>query len=255
MRLKDKVVIVTGASSSGPGIGIGRATAILFAKEGAKVIAVGRRSDALQDTITMIEKEDGQAIAMPADITNDAEIEDLIKTTISQYGTVDILFNNVGIDLGPSGLNITGEEWDTVMNTNLKSALTICKYVVPVMIKNSGGVIVNNSSLAAYYPGPGYAYCASKAGLNALTRSLASELGKYNIRVNCVAPGMIDTPMIQPIKNKTKRFRPEFIRERVPLGRLGKAEEVARTVLFLVSDDSSFVTGQTILVDGGRSIR
>jgi NAD(P)-dependent dehydrogenase (short-subunit alcohol dehydrogenase family) len=207
LRLKDKVAIVSGAGSIRPGMGNGKATAILFAREG------------------------GEARAMQADVTVEAEAKKVINATVAAYGKLDILFNNVGIGLGGSGLKVTEEEWDAVIDTNLKSILFMCKYAVPEMRKAGGGAIVNNASMAAFYGHRIYAYATSKAGVTALTRSMAVGLAKYNVRVNCVAPGFIATPMVQPIMGE-KRER--GIEERVPMRRHGKAEEIAYAVLVAV---------------------
>lgn len=252
MRLKDKVTIVTGAGSIRPGIGNGKATAILFAREGAKVVAVDRNLEAAEETVRIIENEGGEAIAVQADVTKESDARKLVETTISKYGKLDILFNNVGGAWGGTGLKVTEEEWDTVMDLNLKSVVLVCKYAVPEMIKNGGGAIVNNSSMAAYHAHGIYAYSASKAGVIALTRCLAVGLAKDNIRVNCVAPGLMDTPLVAPIMTE-KRIR--RVEERVPLKRHGKAEETAYTVLFLASPEASYITGQTIPIDGGLSVQ
>ncbi len=250
LRLKDKVAIVSGAGSIRPGMGNGKATAILFAREGAKVIAVDKNLKAAEETVKLIAGEGGEARAMQADVTVEAEAKKVIDATVAAYGKLDILFNNVGIGLGGSGLKVTEEEWDAVMDTNLKSMLFMCKYAVPEMRKVGGGAIVNNASMAAFYGHRIYAYATSKAGVTALTRSMAVGLAKYNVRVNCVAPGFIATPMVQPIMGE-KRER--GIEERVPMRRHGKAEEIAHAVLFLASDEASYITGQTICVDGGMS--
>lgn len=252
MRLKDKVAIVTGAGSIRPGIGNGKATAILFAREGAKVVAVDRNLEAAEETVRIIENEGGEAIAVQADVTKESDARKLVEATISKYGKLDILFNNVGGAWGGTGLKVTEEEWDTVMDLNLKSVVLVCKYAVPEMIKNGGGAIVNNSSMAAYHAHGIYAYSASKAGVIALTRCLAVGLAKDNIRVNCVAPGLMDTPLVAPIMTE-KRIR--RVEERVPLKRHGKAEETAYTVLFLASPEASYITGQTIPIDGGLSVQ
>jgi NAD(P)-dependent dehydrogenase (short-subunit alcohol dehydrogenase family) len=246
MRLKDKVAIVTGAGSIRRGMGNGKATAILFAREGAKVACVDRNLEAAEETVKMILSEGGEATAIKADVTQESDA----KATVSKYGKLDILFNNVGGAYGSTGLKVTVEDWDATMDLNLRSVMLVCKYAVPEMIRNGGGTIVNNASMAAYHSHAMYAYSASKAGVVALTRCLAGGLARHNIRVNCVAPGLMDTPMVAPIMNE-KRIR--LVQERVPLGRHGKAEETAFTVLFLASPEASYITGQTIPVDGGLS--
>ncbi len=249
MRLKDKVAIVTGAGSTSPVIGNGKAAAILFAREGAKVVATCRNIDSAKETVRMIKSAGGEAIAVKADVTKELDAKNLVEATIANYGKLDIVFNNVGISLGGIGLSVTEEEWDAVMDTNLKSILLVCKYAVPEMIKNGGGTIVNNASMAAYGSYPIYAYAVSKAGVIELTRCLAGGLARHNIRVNCVSPGFMDTSAAAHLQNEKRR---RTVEERVPLRRQGKAEETAQTVLFLASPESSFITGQTIVVDGGQ---
>lgn len=251
MRLKDKVAMVVGAGSVGHGMGNGKATALLFAREGAKVVAADRNLDAAEETVAMIKSEGGEAIAVEADVTRERDAQNLVETAIVEYGRLDVVFNNVGIALGGVGLAVKEEEWDAVMATNLKSILFVCKYAVPEMIKSGGGAIVNNASLAAYYSYPIYAYAVSKAAVIALTRCLAGTGARHNIRVNCVCPGLMDTPMTAAIQDERRR---RLVAERVPLRRQGKAEETAHAVLFLASSESSFITGQTILVDGGQII-
>lgn len=252
MRLKDKVAIVAGAGSARAGMGNGKATAILFAREGAKVVAADLNLNAARETVKIIEDEGGNAMAVKADVTSEPDAGNLIEAAVSGYGRLDILFNNVGIGAGGAGLRVTEDEWDNVIGTNLKSILFTCKHAVPEMKKIGGGTIINNASMAAYYSHPLYSYATSKAGVISLTRSLAVGLAKYGIRVNCVAPGFIDTPMVAPIMDE-KRIR--NVEQRVPLRRHGKAEEIAYTVLFLASSESSYITGQTIPVDGGLSAK
>jgi len=252
MRLKDKVAIVSGAGSVRPGMGNGKATAILFAREGVKVAAIDRNLDAAEETVSMIRNEGGEAIAVQADVLKEADAQKLVEATISRYGKLDILFNNVGGARESNGLEVSIEDWDFTIDLNLKSVLLVCKYAVPEMIKNGGGAIVNNSSMAAYHAHSIYAYSASKAGVIALTRCLAVGLARHNIRVNCVAPGLMDTPLVAPIMTE-ERIR--LVEERVPLKRHGKAEETAYTVLFLASPEASYITGQTIPVDGGLAVR
>ncbi len=251
MRFKDKVVLISGAGSIRAGMGNGKATAIAFAGEGAKVVAVDRNLDAAQETIRIIRENGGKGIALQADVAREEEARKVIESTITEYGMLNILFNNVGIGDSRAGLKVTETEWDLVMGVNLKSVLFMCKYAAPEMRKVGGGAIVNNASMAAFYGHPIFAYSASKAGVVALTRSLAVSLAKDNIRVNCVSPGFIDTPMVAPVMNER---RIKNIELRVPMKRHGKAEEIAGTVLFLASDDASYITGQTISVDGGMSI-
>ncbi|OGN89198.1 MAG: hypothetical protein A2Z74_02885 [Chloroflexi bacterium RBG_13_46_9] len=250
MRLKDKIAMVVGAGSIRPGIGNGKAAAILFAKEGAKVVAIDRNLAAAKETVDLITKAGGEAVAVQADVSKELEAKSAIDAAIVKYGRIDVIFNNVGIGSGGRGLTVTEKEWDTVMNVNLKSILFICKYAVPEMIKTGGGTIVNNASMAAYYSYPTYAYSVSKAGVIALTRCLAGGYAKNNIRVNCVAPGLMDTPMVSQIQTDSRKASVE----RIPIQRQGRAEETANTVLFLASDESSYITGQTIQVDGGQII-
>ena len=252
MKLEGKVTVVAGGGSRGPGMGNGRATALLFAREGAKVVAVDRNLNAAQETVAMIENEGGEAMAYQADVTKEADAKGLVEATISKYGKLDILFNNVGSAWGGVGLDISGDDWDGIMTLNLKSILLVCKYAVPRMIENGGGAIVNNASMAAFYAHPMYAYSTSKAGVVALTRCLAGTLAQHNIRVNCVAPGFMDTPMVASIMNDSRH---RSVESRVPLKRHGTGEETAATVLFLASSEASYITGQTICVDGGLSIR
>jgi NAD(P)-dependent dehydrogenase (short-subunit alcohol dehydrogenase family) len=250
MRLKDKIAIVVGAGSIRPGIGNGKATAILFAKEGAKVVCIDRNLEAAKETVGLIIKAGGESIAVQADVSKELEAKSAVDAAIAKYGRIDVIFNNVGIGSGGRGLTVTEKEWDTVMNVNLKSILFVCKYAVPEMIKGGGGTIVNNASMAAYYSYPTYAYAVSKAGVVALTRCLAGGYARNNIRVNCVAPGLMDTPMVSEIQTPSRKASVE----RIPIQRQGRAEETAQTVLFLASDESSYITGQTIQVDGGQII-
>ena len=252
MRLEGKVAIVVGAGSSGPGMGNGKATAILFAREGAKVVAVDRNLAAAEETVALIKDEGGEAVAVEADVTKESDAKKLVDAAISTYGRLDVLFNNVGSAWGGLALNVSAEDWDGIMALNLRSILLTCKYAVPRMIENGGGAIVNNASMAAFYAHPIFAYSVSKAGVVAFTRCLAAALAGQNIRVNCVAPGFMDTPMVASIMNED---RIRGVEARVPLKRHGTAEETAQTVLFLASSDASYITGQTIMVDGGLSIR
>jgi NAD(P)-dependent dehydrogenase (short-subunit alcohol dehydrogenase family) len=251
MRLKGKVAIVSGAGTIRPGIGNGRATALLFAKEGAKVACVDKNLSSAQETVDMIKTQGGEAVAVQADVTKERQARELVEKVVNIYGKLDILFNNVGVGFGSAGLKVSEEDWDAIMSTNLKGILFLSKYAIPEMAMCGGGAIVNNSSGASLVAHQIFAYATSKAGVNALTRCLAVSAAKYNVRVNCVAPGLIETPMVQPVMGEK---RDNVITSRVPMKRHGKPEEVAYAVLFLASDEASYITGQTLSVDGGVSV-
>ncbi|MBE4908968.1 glucose 1-dehydrogenase [Bacillus luteolus] len=246
MKLKNKVAIITGG-----GGGIGRATAYLFAKEGAEVVVSDVNEGSGQETVNRILEEGGRSSFFKANVADPTEVESLIAYTASNYGGVDILFNNAGI--GNSELKIEDlsiEEWDQVIDINLKGVFLGIKYVIPEMRKRGGGSIINTSSLLGFkgkkYMGP---YNASKGGVSLHTQNAALEYGKENIRVNAVAPGVIDTPIIDGWKNDERKW--PFISKANALGRIGSPDEVATAVLFLASSDASFITGSTIHVDGG----
>jgi len=251
MKLKDKVAIVVGAGSIRPGMGNGKATSILFAAEGAKVVAADLHLEAAEETVRLIRENGGDAIAVQVDCTKDTDAKRLVETAVAKYGRVDVLFNNVGIAEGAVGLNVSEADWDLVMGTNLKGILWVSKYTVEEMKKAGGGTIVNNASMAAYYSYPIYSYSVSKAGVIALTRCMAGGLARYNIRVNCVSPGLMETPMTFNIQRESRR---NTVATRVPMKRQGRAEETAKVVLFLACDDSSYITGQTLIIDGGQII-
>ncbi|MCX8158811.1 MAG: glucose 1-dehydrogenase [Candidatus Pacearchaeota archaeon] len=249
LRLKGKVAIITGGTS-----GIGLATAILFAKEGAKVVVASRDSDAGKIAIEQIKANNGDGIFVKTDVSNEDDVKILVAEALRKYKKLDILFNNAGIELQKPVVETSGEELSKVLDINLKGVFYGCKYAIPYMIRNGGGSIINNASSAGLVGFPNLAaYSASKGGVIALTKQIAIDYAKSKIRVNCICPGAIETPMIERFISKSPE--PEETRKSLnemhPLGRIGKAEEVANAVLFLASDESSFITGHILVVDGG----
>lgn len=251
-KLKEQVAIVTGGS-----VGIGRATARLFAREGAKVVIAARRSERVGSVAGEIAKEGGECLAVPTDVSKWPQVEHLVRTALDSYGRIDILLNNAGILPSPRPLAEMEEvEWDHVFAVNTKSIYYTVRAVWPVMVKQGGGVIVNTASVVAFRGTAGLAaYCATKAATVMLTKSLALEGASLGIRVNCVCPGFIDTPMnkwlgsLQPDQDIWLKD----MLDRIPLHRAGNPEEIARANLFLASADSSYMTGQSMILDGGVS--
>ena len=248
MRLANKVAIITGASS-----GIGRAAAYLFAKEGAKVVVVANINDAGgKETSANIKKNGGAAIFVHADVSKSEDVQNLVKVTMENFGKIDILFNNAGIGFLRTPVeNIDESRWDQVYNTDVKSVFLCVKYVVPEMRKTGGGVIINTGSMSAIRPRMYDApYGSAKSAVNQLTKALALELAP-TIRVNCINPGPILTGKIQEGPGM-KQFLKDI--DELPLKRAGTPEDVAFAALYLASDESAFVTGAAINVDGGRGI-
>jgi NAD(P)-dependent dehydrogenase (short-subunit alcohol dehydrogenase family) len=261
-RLHGKVAIVVGAGQTpGDTIGNGRATALLFAREGAQVLAVDRREDSAEETVAQIRSEGGEAVALAADASREADCEAMVRACLARFGRVDVLHNNVGIGDGDaSPAHVEEAAWDRILTVNLKSVVFACKHALPPMRAQRGGAIVNVSSIAAICATPLVAYRASKAGVNAYTQSLAIGNAKYGIRANAIMPGLIDTPMaIEGIARATGKAKDALRRERdaqVPLrGRMGSAWDVAHAALFLASDEAGFITGAVLPVDGGQSAR
>jgi len=261
-RLSGKIAIVVGAGQTpGDTIGNGRATAILFAREGATVVAVDRDAASAEETAAMIAAEGGVASAWRADATREVECRALMEHCVAAHGRIDVLHNNVGIGGGDAGpAHVDEDAWDHIMAVNLKSVVLPCKHVLPVMRGQRSGAIVNVSSIAAVCATPIVAYKASKAAVNAYTQSLAIGNAKHGIRANVVMPGLIDTPMaIEGISRALGIPKDELVRARdaqVPLGaKMGTAWDVAHAALFLASDEARFITGAVLPVDGGQSAR
>lgn len=261
-RLEGKVAIVVGAGSTpGDTMGNGRATAILFAREGAKVMLVDRRLDSAEETRKMIDAEGGDSFAFEADITRADDCGRMAEKCVETYGKIDILHNNVGIGEGGGPVDLSEEDWDKIVDTNLKSMFLTCKYVLPHMEKQGSGAIVNISSMAAirFAPYPMIAYSASKAGVNAFTRSVAMQYAHQGIRSNAIMPGLINTPMaIEGISVRLGIEKADLIRVRdaaVPMNHMGEAWDVAYAALFLASDEAKYITGVVIPVDGGLSCK
>jgi NAD(P)-dependent dehydrogenase (short-subunit alcohol dehydrogenase family) len=261
-KLAGKVALVTGAGSSGPGWGNGKATAALFAREGAIVIASDISLPAAEEAAAIIAGEGGSAIAVQCDVTSPESVEALVSLVVERHGRIDILHNNVGTLALGGPVEASLESWRRVLDVNLTSMFLTCKYVLPVMVAGGAGSIINVSSIIATTSvGPHYiSYSSSKAAVNQFTRSVAIQYADRNIRCNAIMPGLMRTPMVE--QTLGKGLSPEeleaMLRRRdatCPMGRMGDAWDVARAALFFASDDSSYVTGQALAVDGGVTLR
>ncbi len=248
LRLEGKVSIVTGAGSRGPGIGNGKATAILFAREGAKVLLVDRVPERVHETLELINGEGGEASVFSGDVTSIADCQAMVAAAVERYGRLDILHNNVGIESKGSVIDMDLKEWDTVMTVNLKSMVLTSRSAIPQMIAGDGGSVINISSIAGLRPRGNDAYSASKGGVIALTRAMALSHARDHVRVNCITPGPVFTPMV------AERITEE-IRERrrlgPPLQTEGTAWDIAWAAVYLASDQARWVTGIVLPVDGG----
>jgi 3-oxoacyl-[acyl-carrier protein] reductase len=241
--LSEKVAIVTGASR-----GIGRSIALALAAQGAKVVASARNADALENLVEEIKGQGGESIAVVGDVAVDTDAAGLIDQAVATYGQVDILVNNAGITRDGLLLRMKNEDWDAVLDTNLKGAFLCIRAAAKVMSKQRSGRIINISSVVGEMGNAGQAnYCASKAGLLGLTKSVARELARRNITVNAITPGFIVTDMTDDMTDKAR----EAMTEQIPLGRFGEVEDIANAVIFLASDQSSYVTGHVLGVNGG----
>lgn len=250
--LHNKVVVITGAAS-----GIGRETAILLSNKGASLVLCDVDKEKLFKASGMIEKQGGRAIPVVADVSNEKQVKQLIQETIREYGKLDIACNNAGVsgELATTA-DYSVKEWDRVMNINLRGQWLCMKYEIPAMLENGEGSIINVSSIlgtVGFANAP--AYTAAKHGLIGLTKTAALEYAAKGIRINAIAPAFIETPMLEKAGITTDEEMKESVIELHPMARLGRPEEVANAVLWLASDDSSFVTGHTLLVDGGYTVK
>jgi NAD(P)-dependent dehydrogenase (short-subunit alcohol dehydrogenase family) len=265
-KLDGRAAIVTGAGSIGPGWGNGKATAALFAREGARVLCADINADAAREIAGIIADEGGTAMAMTVDVTDRDQVNAMVARCRSEWGRIDILHNNVGI-VAPGGVvEQTEEDWDRVVAVNLKSMFLTCKATIPIMQQQGGGAIVNLSSISALrYMGVNYvSYPTTKAAISQFTKVTAAQYGPWNIRVNAILPGFNRTPMVeQSVVGMIRRSSDQDMtidkylawREaKIPLRRWGDAWDVAKAALFLASDDSGYVTGLELVVDGGASL-
>ncbi len=251
-RLENKVAIVTGAGSRAAGIGNGRAAALLFAREGAKVLVADNKTAAAEETLAAIKEEGGEAEVFTGDVTNAADCRAMVERAVSRWGRLDILDNNVGIEGPGSVVSTTEEYWDRVMTVNVKSMMLTGKYAVPAMAASGGGSIINISSISALRPRGLTAYSTSKGAVIALTRAMAIDHAKEGVRVNCIAPGPVYTPMVysggmtEEVRERRKRAS--------PLGIEGTGWDIGYAALFLASDEARYITGIVLVVDGGVTI-
>jgi len=251
-RLQDKVAIVTGAGSRGTGVGNGKAASLLFAREGARVCLVDNVLARAEETLAEIEKEGGEAFAISGDVSKDADCKHIVDACVMRFGKVDILHNNVGIDPGVvSVVDVDEKTWDEVMNVNVKSMMFMSKHAVPVMAQNGGGAILTISSISALRPRGLTPYTTSKQAVIGLTQAMAVDHAPQGIRVNCIAPGPVFTPMV------AEHMTPERRAQRAkasPLGTEGTAWDIGWAAVYLASDEARWVTGQVLVVDGGTTL-
>ena len=249
MRLKNKVALITGGTS-----GIGEATAILFGEEGAKVVITGRNEGRGRAVIGKIRERGSDAIFVSADVRRADQCRQAVNETLKAFGRLDILFNNAGVFYAHTALDCSEEEWDEQIDINLKGSFLMSKYALPAMIRQGCGVIINNSSGWGIVGGDAaVAYCASKGGVVLMTKAMAIDHGRQGIRVNCICPGDVDTPMLPEDARLRGLKWEDYLAgcNNRPMGRIGTAAEIAKAVLFLACDDSSFMTGTALVVDGG----
>ncbi|MGV6872575.1 SDR family NAD(P)-dependent oxidoreductase [Pseudochelatococcus sp. B33] len=260
-RLQDKVAVVMGAGCAGEGWGNGKATAVLFAREGARVVCIDHNLESAEATVDIIRAEGGKAVAMRADVTSAEHIDRVTKDVLSDFGHIDVLQNNVGIaDTVCATEAVSEASWDRVMDVNIKGIFLTCRRIMPEMARRRGGAVVNVSSLASIriIGVPMASYYASKAAVNQFTQAVAIEYATRGVRCNAVLPGLMNTPMIVDPYKYVYQDVDDMIARRdamVPTGKMGDAWDVAHASLFLASDDASYVTGVLLPVDGGMSCK
>ena len=249
-KLDGKVSIVTGGSS-----GIGRGTALLFAEEGSKVVVADVNVEGGEETVSLIGGSGGDAIFVPTDVSRSSQVRNMVDRTVDRYGKLDLLINVAGRQVEtPPLVDVTEEEWDLVIDINVKGVFLACKYSIPHMLEQGGGAIVNvASSVVLRGASFSFPYAISKAGVVQLTKTTSNEYASQGIRSNCVVPGLIDTPGSQAVEGAAGTF--DEIVSCIPLGRAGQPEDVARLILYLASDDSDFVSGSAYVIDGGVDVR
>jgi NAD(P)-dependent dehydrogenase (short-subunit alcohol dehydrogenase family) len=261
-RLQDKIAIISGAGSVGPGWGNGRATAVIFAREGATVFLVDRESESLEVTAKQVREEGGAAITHLADVTDDDSVAALVTSCVKQTGRVDILVNNVGGSRAGGAVELSLQDWQSQLDVNLTSAFLACKHVIPALKANGGGAIVNTASASGlrWTGAAQVGYAAAKAGLIHLSRVTAVQYAPDHIRVNTVVPGQLHTPMVE-VRLAGQRAGGDVEKllaqrqARIPLGFMGDGRDTAYAALFLASEEARFVTGTEIVVDGGMTAR
>ncbi len=250
MKLKDKVALTTGGS-----LGLGKATALIFAKEGAKVVVADINESSAKKTVEEIEAKGGEAISFQVDVTNESQVKQMAQTAKDKFGKLDILYNNAGMQNIGTVADVSEEDWDKVFDVNVKSVLFCSKHAIPLMIENGGGSILNVGSVSGVVGVPRLAaYCAAKGAVIALARNMALDLAPHKIRVNCINPGTTLTPLIQDLlKTDDTEAKKQARLSKYPIGRFGHPEEIAAAALFLASDEASFSTGSALHVDGGMT--
>ncbi|HEX2500317.1 MAG TPA: SDR family NAD(P)-dependent oxidoreductase [Methylomirabilota bacterium] len=246
-RLRGKVAIVTGAGSRGPGLGNGKAAAILFAREGARVLCVDQALPRAEETVGLIRAEGGEAVGLAADVTRADNCRAMVEAAVARWGGVDVLHNNVGIESRTDLLETTEEDWDQVLEVDLKSVFLATRAAVPAIIARGGGSVICVSSVAGHRGHGRTAYAAAKAGIEGFVRTVAVQLGPRGVRVNAIAPGFVWTPMVEGLGPEARERR----RKASPLGTEGTGWDVGWGAVYLASDESRWMTGQVLVIDGG----